>query len=71
MVGMTSRASESTGAPGASPSWPDLLTPAEVAAVLRIDRNSVYRLVHAQALRGVRVGRLVRIYADSVREHLS
>lgn len=48
----------------AEPQHPDrhqLMTVIEVAAALRVSRATVYRLVQAGALPGIRVGKSVRI----------
>lgn len=46
------------------------LTVAEVAAVLRVSKMTVYRLVHAGDLRAVRVGRSFRVPEQAVQEYL-
>ncbi len=48
-------------APDAVSPIPHLLRPAEVAAVLRISRSSVQRLVESGALPSLRFGGIVRI----------
>lgn len=48
-----------------------LLTAAEVAAVMRVSKMTVYRLIHAEDLPAVRVGRSLRVPAAAVREYLS
>jgi excisionase family DNA binding protein len=50
---------------------PDLLTVPEVAALLRVSTMTVYRLVDGGMLRGLRVGRSIRLPRASVREFLS
>jgi excisionase family DNA binding protein len=45
---------------------PDLLKVDEVAAMLRVSKMTVYRLVHSGELAGVRVGRSYRIPRDAV-----
>ncbi|MGB8651209.1 MAG: helix-turn-helix domain-containing protein [Mycobacteriales bacterium] len=46
------------------------LTVAEVAAVMRVSRMTVYRLVHAGELASVRVGRSFRVPEHAVHEYL-
>ena len=46
------------------------LTVAEVAAVMRVSRMTVYRLVHAGDLASVRVGRSFRVPEQAVHDYL-
>jgi len=46
------------------------LTVAEVAAVMRVSRMTVYRLVHAEELACVRVGRSFRVPERAVHDYL-
>ncbi len=46
------------------------LTVAEVAAVMRVSRMTVYRLVHAGELASVRVGRSFRVPEHAVHAYL-
>ncbi len=46
------------------------LTVAEVAAVMRVSKMTVYRLVHSGDLPAVRVGRSFRVKQDDVDEYL-
>jgi excisionase family DNA binding protein len=46
------------------------LTVAEVAAVMRVSRMTVYRLVHAGELASVRVGRSFRVPEHAVNSYL-
>lgn len=46
------------------------LTVAEVAAVMRVSKMTVYRLVHSGELPAVRVGRSFRVPEDTVNEYL-
>ena len=46
------------------------LTVAEVAAVMRVSRMTVYRLVHAGDLPAVRVGRSFRVPERAVHDYL-
>jgi excisionase family DNA binding protein len=50
---------------------PRFLTVAEVAEQIRVSGMTVYRLIHAGALRAVRVGRSFRIPEDAVEEFLA
>jgi excisionase family DNA binding protein len=51
-------------------SGPRFLTVAEVAAMMRVSKMTVYRLVHAGDLAAVRVGRSFRVREDEVDEYL-
>lgn len=46
------------------------LTVAEVAAMMRVSKMTVYRLVHSGGLPAVRVGRSFRVREDDVTEYL-
>lgn len=46
------------------------LTVAEVSALMRVSRMTVYRLVHAGVLPAVRVGRSFRVPEEAVHEYL-
>ena len=46
------------------------LTVAEVAAIMRVSKMTVYRLVHNAELPAVRVGRSFRVREDDVDEYL-
>ncbi|SDS63949.1 DNA binding domain-containing protein, excisionase family [Nocardioides scoriae] len=46
------------------------LTVAEVAAMMRVSKMTVYRLVHNGELAAVRVGRSFRVSEDDVHEYL-
>jgi excisionase family DNA binding protein len=47
------------------------MTVAEVAAVMRVSKMTVYRLVHSGELPAVRVGRSFRVPEKAVNEYLS
>ena len=47
------------------------MTVAEVAAIMRVSKMTVYRLVHAGELPAVRVGRSFRVPEDAVHEYLN
>ncbi|CKO86900.1 cell division/environmental response transcriptional regulator [Mycobacterium tuberculosis] len=47
-----------------------LLTVAEVAALMRVSKMTVYRLVHNGELPAVRVGRSFRVHAKAVHDML-
>lgn len=49
---------------------PKFLTIAEVAALMRVSKMTVYRLVHGGDLAAVRVGRSFRVAEDDVNEYL-
>jgi excisionase family DNA binding protein len=46
------------------------LTVAEVAALMRVSRMTVYRLVHSEELPAVRVGRSFRVSERAVNDYL-
>ncbi|MCW2724003.1 MAG: binding domain protein excisionase family [Frankiales bacterium] len=46
------------------------LTVAEVAAIMRVSKMTVYRLVHSGELTSVRVGRSFRVPERAVHEYL-
>ena len=46
------------------------LTVAEVAAVMRVSKMTVYRLVHSGELTAVRVGRSFRVPEKAVHDYL-
>lgn len=46
------------------------LTVAEVAAVMRVSKMTVYRLVHSGELPAIRVGRSFRVPQQAVHEYL-
>ena len=46
------------------------LTVAEVAAVMRVSKMTVYRLVHSGELPAVRVGRSFRVLDSAVHDYL-
>ena len=47
-----------------------LMTVAEVAAVMRVSKMTVYRLVHSGELAAVRVGRSFRVTEEDVNAYL-
>lgn len=49
---------------------PKFLTIAEVAALMRVSKMTVYRLVHGGDLPAVRVGRSFRVSEEDVDEYL-
>lgn len=48
----------------------NFLTVAEVAAVMRVSKMTVYRLVHSGEIAAVRVGRSFRVPEKAVHEYL-
>ncbi|HNQ07727.1 MAG TPA: helix-turn-helix domain-containing protein [Tetrasphaera sp.] len=46
------------------------LTVAEVAAIMRVSKMTVYRMVHGGELPAIRVGRSFRVPADAVDAYL-
>ncbi len=49
---------------------PKFLTIAEVAAIMRVSKMTVYRLVHNGELAAVRVGRSFRVAEEDVNDYL-
>ena len=49
----------------------DLLTPREVAEVMRVSTMTVYRLIKSGELRAVRVGKSYRLREDDIDAYLS
>ncbi|WP_422678122.1 helix-turn-helix domain-containing protein [Blastococcus brunescens] len=64
-------------APAAAPERPapraavSFLTVTEVAAIMRVSKMTVYRLVHGGELAAVRVGRSFRVPQPAVRDYLA
>ncbi len=54
----------------ASLSQVQFLTVAEVAAMMRVSKMTVYRLVHSGELPAARVGRSFRVPKDAVQDYL-
>jgi len=51
--------------------WPEFMTVAEVAGILRVSKMTVYRLVGSGELAGRHVGpRTIRVTADELRDYL-
>ncbi|WP_305092522.1 helix-turn-helix domain-containing protein [Prescottella sp. R16] len=55
---------------GAGLAATQFLTVAEVAALMRVSKMTVYRLVHSGELPAVRVGRSFRVHAKAVHDYL-
>lgn len=55
---------------GGSVAGSQFLTVAEVAAMMRVSKMTVYRLVHNEELPAVRVGRSFRVHAKAVHDYL-
>lgn len=51
-------------------SEPELLTVKETAALMRLDRNTVYELVRTNQIPHVRLGRSIRIPRQALLQHL-
>jgi excisionase family DNA binding protein len=45
---------------------PSFMTPKEVAATLAVPVRSVYRLLKKRALKGLRIGRLIRVAPEEL-----
>lgn len=58
------------GGPDTGQSRTQFLTVAEVAALMRVSKMTVYRLVHNGELPAVRVGRSFRVHAKAVHDML-
>jgi excisionase family DNA binding protein len=54
-----------------APRTVSFLTVSEVAAIMRVSKMTVYRLVHAGELAAVRVGRSFRVPEPAVRDYLA
>jgi excisionase family DNA binding protein len=54
-----------------APRTVSFLTVTEVAAIMRVSKMTVYRLVHGGELAAVRVGRSVRVPEPAVRDYLA
>ena len=50
--------------------WPEFLTVAEVAVIIRTSKMTVYRIIHAGELPSKRFGRSYRIPAADLRAYL-
>jgi excisionase family DNA binding protein len=59
---------ENIGGQGLEPV--QFLTVAEVAAMMRVSKMTVYRLVHSGELPAARVGRSFRVPRDAVQDYL-
>ncbi|MDI3312811.1 MAG: helix-turn-helix domain-containing protein [Mycobacterium sp.] len=59
-----------TGSSEGQPARTQFLTVAEVAALMRVSKMTVYRLVHSGELPAVRVGRSFRVHAKAVHDML-
>jgi excisionase family DNA binding protein len=58
------------GRPGGELAEVRFLTVAEVAAVMRVSKMTVYRMVHSAELPAVRVGRSFRVPEQAVHDYL-
>ena len=63
-------ARDAGAAEGQSVTRTQFLTVAEVAALMRVSKMTVYRLVHNGELPAVRVGRSFRVHAKAVHDLL-
>jgi excisionase family DNA binding protein len=59
-----------TGSPDGQQGKAQFLTVAEVAALMRVSKMTVYRLVHNGELPAVRVGRSFRVHSKAVHDLL-
>jgi excisionase family DNA binding protein len=67
---MNGPSARDTGSPDSQPGRTQFLTVAEVAALMRVSKMTVYRLVHNGELPAVRVGRSFRVHAKAVHDLL-
>ena len=75
MPGKGRKAKPSEGGAGIRPVEPQLsdvkfLTVAEVAALMRVSKMTVYRMVHSGELPAIRVGRSFRVPEQAVHDYL-
>lgn len=64
------KAARDSGSPDGQQTKTQFLTVAEVAALMRVSKMTVYRLVHNGELPAVRVGRSFRVHAKAVHDML-
>lgn len=64
------KSARDSGAADAQQGRTQFLTVAEVAALMRVSKMTVYRLVHNGELPAVRVGRSFRVHAKAVHDLL-
>jgi excisionase family DNA binding protein len=64
------KSARDTGSPDGQQPGAHFLTVAEVAALMRVSKMTVYRLVHNGELPAVRVGRSFRVHAKAVHDLL-
>lgn len=50
--------------------YPDFVRSSQAAQMLGIAQVRVYQLVHSHQIESVRIGKLIRIYRDSVESYL-
>ena len=50
---------------------PALLTVPELATVLRVGRNTAYRLIDAGTIPAIKIGRQIRVYREDVIRYVS
>ena len=60
-----------SGAAGVLPATQRLLRVHEAAAVLGVGRSTVYELINSGALRGLRVGRSLRVATEDIEVYIS
>ncbi|CED90414.1 MULTISPECIES: helix-turn-helix domain-containing protein [Actinomyces] len=60
-----------TSTPPSASGAPSFLTVAEVAAMLRVSKMTVYRMVHSGDLPAMQVGRSFRVPERAVQEYLA
>ncbi|MGO9035330.1 cell division/environmental response transcriptional regulator [Mycobacterium sp.] len=70
MTSMNGPSARDAGSADGQPPRTQFLTVAEVAALMRVSKMTVYRLVHNGELPAVRVGRSFRVHAKAVHDML-
>ncbi|HEU4362901.1 MAG TPA: cell division/environmental response transcriptional regulator [Mycobacterium sp.] len=70
MTSMNGPSARDSGSADSQQSRTQFLTVAEVAALMRVSKMTVYRLVHNGELPAVRVGRSFRVHAKAVHDLL-
>lgn len=70
MTSMNGPSARDGGSADGQQSRTQFLTVAEVAALMRVSKMTVYRLVHNGELPAVRVGRSFRVHAKAVHDLL-
>ncbi|MDR1131221.1 MAG: helix-turn-helix domain-containing protein [Oscillospiraceae bacterium] len=51
--------------------YPDVVTVADLAKMLKVGRNTAYELVRANSIQSVKIGKSIRIPKESVIQYLA